>query len=75
MSNETKFPNGIDLQDGKGINVADPVNPKDAANKEYVDESQRVFVQQADPGMTDVGIWFELNPDNTLKTLWVENGV
>lgn len=77
MAHETKFPNGIDLQDGKGINVADPTDPTDAANKEYVDMSQRVFVQQTDPGMVAgrVGLWFELNPDNTLKTLWVENGV
>jgi hypothetical protein len=75
MSNELKAPNGIDLQGNRAINVSDPIDPTDAANKQYTDEQQRVFVQQSDPGMSDVGLWFELNPDDTLKTLWVENGV
>lgn len=35
---------------------------------------QQVYVQQTDPGLVDPGLWFETNPDGSLKTLWVEDG-
>lgn len=34
-----------------------------------------VFVQQTNPGMTQPGIWIETNPDGTIKTFWIENGL
>ncbi len=33
-----------------------------------------LFIQQANPAMADPGMWWELNPDGSLKTLWVETG-
>jgi hypothetical protein len=32
---------------------------------------QNLFVQEAQPVMTTPGIWVELNPDGTPKTVWV----
>lgn len=29
-----------------------------------------LFVQEAQPTMTTPGIWFELNPDGSVKTIW-----
>lgn len=37
----TKFMNGIDLQNQRGINVADPSSATDIANKQYVDNVAR----------------------------------
>jgi hypothetical protein len=36
-----KFLNGIDLANQKAVNVADPTNPTDVANKQYVDNVAR----------------------------------
>lgn len=32
---------------------------------------QNLFVQQAEPVMAEPGMWVELNPDGTPKTVWV----
>lgn len=33
-----------------------------------------VKIQVANPNLTENGMWWELNNDLTLKTLWVETG-
>lgn len=47
MANETKFPNGIDLQGQKAINAADGTNPTDLVTKQQLDAAagptQRTF--------------------------------
>lgn len=33
-----------------------------------------VFVQESAPTFTANGLWIELNPDDTVKTFWIETG-
>ena len=43
INGNTAFPNGVDLGDNPAQNVATPTNPKDAANKEYVDYQNSIL--------------------------------
>lgn len=33
-----------------------------------------LYVQQAAPTFTENGLWVELNPDDSVKTFWIESG-
>lgn len=35
---------------------------------------QNLYVQQAAPTFTQNGVWVETNPDDTVKTFWLETG-
>lgn len=35
--------------------------------------AQNVFIQQAQPTATGNYLWVELNPDNSVKTFWVNS--
>lgn len=35
------------------------------------DSFQNLFVGQTDPGLTIPGLWIETNPDDSVKTFWV----
>lgn len=32
---------------------------------------QNLYIQEAEPVMTALGLWIELNPDQSVKTMWV----
>jgi hypothetical protein len=34
--------------------------------------NSNLYIQQANPAAAGTYLWYELNPDNTLKTIWVK---
>lgn len=51
------------------------VSVNDSTQLEATEGLGDLYVQETDPGMTDPGMWVELNPDGTPHTVWIEDGV
>lgn len=53
-----------------------PANDTTINTNQIIDKrmliSDSPFIQQANPNMVSSGMWIELNPSGTVKTIWVE---
>lgn len=60
-------PPGADGADG----APGPAGPAGPPGADGEDGPQNLFVQQAEPVMTEPGMWVELWPNGAVKTVWV----